>query len=635
MVVMSDLSGSSVRPGPSGYLTGYPLEGGRYVLARTWAAPEMPRPGCVWTHSLVIENADLATLTLGDDLLAAFRRPLGSIAREDYSAPIEVPQGLPLWPRARGKHVSIVLNALYAAPAEQVVVPAGDSAEDQELLLSIWMQQWPRLRRGFGFCTLAGMDRSSKGVRLDVQFVPDLDRSARSRFPGAVLPQEVERADVLDGLARDLEGEDDTRLREFLRKTGGDVDGGRRAMIPLCYLHTALFSGGPPDLVAAVAALENLGRNQARSIRSIVVKLAIEEIDRIEGRVFDFLIDELRNSAVTGWASASRKRFVSLWRKSPSRFFAVVDLGGEFGENLMEVMRSMPLHYIVQGIEANPEISKRVISVRPDVIENADFWRGPAADLGLLARLEDERFGSVAVALIEAGIDAPASLLVPRLDGFALASILGRMEGPTLETWLREVVRDSNRLAAVLASGVALRRTTLVALARLVDPDEVPNDYGDDPWVVAVSSATGRVGQADEEFFAAFLMSRALGDRSRSRAELVRQSYAIVYRALEHIRLPQHVQKLVTHRLNWGGWFGWDECKRLRETVVQLFVGKHLDPGAFGRITSDGKLALSLIDEAARSEHGRRYLAEVRRSLKDSEEKAMRVRADYIATKIR
>lgn len=52
MQVMSDLSGPGVKPGVDGYLTGHPLEGvGKYVLARTWAAPEMPRPGCVWTHS--------------------------------------------------------------------------------------------------------------------------------------------------------------------------------------------------------------------------------------------------------------------------------------------------------------------------------------------------------------------------------------------------------------------------------------------------------------------------------------------------------------------------------------------------------------------------------------------------------
>ena len=38
MLVMSDLSGSGVKPSDKGYLTGYPLERfGKYVLARTWS----------------------------------------------------------------------------------------------------------------------------------------------------------------------------------------------------------------------------------------------------------------------------------------------------------------------------------------------------------------------------------------------------------------------------------------------------------------------------------------------------------------------------------------------------------------------------------------------------------------------
>ena len=64
MVVMSDLSGPGIKPTPSGYLTGYPLSGaGKYVLARTWIAGEMSRPGCVWTHSLIIDNSDLAAVS--------------------------------------------------------------------------------------------------------------------------------------------------------------------------------------------------------------------------------------------------------------------------------------------------------------------------------------------------------------------------------------------------------------------------------------------------------------------------------------------------------------------------------------------------------------------------------------------
>ncbi len=52
---MSDLSGSNIVAGFEEYLTGYPLESANmYVFAKTWYAAEMPRPGCVWTHTVFV-----------------------------------------------------------------------------------------------------------------------------------------------------------------------------------------------------------------------------------------------------------------------------------------------------------------------------------------------------------------------------------------------------------------------------------------------------------------------------------------------------------------------------------------------------------------------------------------------------
>ena len=60
---MSDLSGSSVINGFQDYLTGYPLSSlNAYALAKTWYAPEMSRPGCVWTHTFVIAASVLARI---------------------------------------------------------------------------------------------------------------------------------------------------------------------------------------------------------------------------------------------------------------------------------------------------------------------------------------------------------------------------------------------------------------------------------------------------------------------------------------------------------------------------------------------------------------------------------------------
>lgn len=222
MVVMSDLSGPGVKAGTSGYLTGYPLEGaGKYVLARTWGAPEMPRPGCVWTHSLIMDNADLAAMTSAEDLIMAFRRPSDPSIKSDYAAPVDITVGIrasrPVqMDRARG-----LLTALYAAPEQGVVAEVDQSEEDELLVTAIWMQQWPRLRRGFGFCTLAGTDRSGKGVALDLQLVRSPDWQARSKFPNAVTPAELTAEPALEQLVADLRGSDVTQIRDFCAGPAG------------------------------------------------------------------------------------------------------------------------------------------------------------------------------------------------------------------------------------------------------------------------------------------------------------------------------------------------------------------------------------------------------------------------------
>lgn len=67
------------------YITAYPLkESNYYVIAKSWYAYEMSRPGCVWTHSLLVNPNKL---NISDDLCALaslFRRP--SEEGEDFLA---------------------------------------------------------------------------------------------------------------------------------------------------------------------------------------------------------------------------------------------------------------------------------------------------------------------------------------------------------------------------------------------------------------------------------------------------------------------------------------------------------------------------------------------------------------------
>lgn len=76
MSVLSDWTGFRNELGEDSYMTFYPLSNGeKYAFAKTWYAEEMERPGCVWTHTLIVDlkemdrNFDFRVL---DDY---FRRP--------------------------------------------------------------------------------------------------------------------------------------------------------------------------------------------------------------------------------------------------------------------------------------------------------------------------------------------------------------------------------------------------------------------------------------------------------------------------------------------------------------------------------------------------------------------------------
>lgn len=77
MSYLSDWSGY-VNPydKDTSYITAYPLADSQsYVIAKSWYADEMSRPGCVWTHSLVVKLDGIGQKVNFYNLLKLFRRP--------------------------------------------------------------------------------------------------------------------------------------------------------------------------------------------------------------------------------------------------------------------------------------------------------------------------------------------------------------------------------------------------------------------------------------------------------------------------------------------------------------------------------------------------------------------------------
>ncbi len=154
LLVMSDLSGPSFRVGFESYITGYPLAaGGFYCLARTWYAAELPRPGCVWTHTILVSDSDLARIQDFRGVLSQFRRPSSLGDLDAYGRRITVRPIEPKPYNLDSGTSSLLLHLLYGSLLRAVVLTSESSQGYEELAIAVINQQWPRLRRSFSFCT--------------------------------------------------------------------------------------------------------------------------------------------------------------------------------------------------------------------------------------------------------------------------------------------------------------------------------------------------------------------------------------------------------------------------------------------------------------------------------------------------
>ena len=631
MLVMSDVSGPNASIARDGYITGYPLsESGVYALARTWAATEMTRPGCVWTHTLLLDFAELAALPQMMFLQRAFRRPINNPADWNLDKPIYIEDTgeISVSGFDRG-YLERLLWALYAEPKNRIVAPNLASSEIVALIL--WGQQWPRLRRSFRFCTLAFDDRSIDGSPFDLQFIPARERSVRSRFSGVVDAEKVRplKANWMDAALLDLLGEKQTSLRKFLREVGGDLAGGREAFAPLCELYHLMpqFGDRQASVDEALVLVEELFESaQANSLRAIFVSAIAKHPAAMGGRALSFVIDHLDLLDADSLRNASAPIGRAIWAQSPERLVELLN-GMQPARMIAENgLASLPTRVLIQGLERAPSSIPTVLSIRPEIAAQADLWSiaAPWTEAGLrIVAAKTSQPTDILSAMLAARRDDLAQSAVRVFGDAAVlnfvcdwASLVGvEAQRHKLNSWLAASTLDADTVASVLSNRPSFQLSLLSLIARQTYSDFVPNLLGEDPWWSCVRQAKEEIDDTASQYLSAYLLARALGSRSRNQADLIAYAFDNVYIPASQSRLSSEAWRILEPRLPRSWFFDWDYCQKLRDGLAEAFVDRELPPEIFGRVTGDDKVFEQLSRVIARSGRGRRYLRKVIASL--------------------
>ena len=173
MDILSDLSGPDMVEGFDGYFSGYFLENEQMiVLAKTWYASEMTRPGCVWTHSLLFQLDDIAELSQYSDVLPSFFvRPVSYGSYNDYSSPFVADSMTHSCKKKDKKKLQYLLWVILGhEPPNMITAQFSDEYINE--LLFIWLTCYKEIPQGYSFITGSMSIRSDGGQTINLQFVP-------------------------------------------------------------------------------------------------------------------------------------------------------------------------------------------------------------------------------------------------------------------------------------------------------------------------------------------------------------------------------------------------------------------------------------------------------------------------------
>lgn len=362
---MSDLLTTRLLEDDGSYLIGYPLKPqNAYVIARTWAAREMPRPGSVWTHSLVVDYQTLALLEDPCRLLGLLRRPSGR-ALSEFSKPISLPDWdqvgpLPLSPT----RVRTALLSVYSAEAARVIaLTAGTREEDEQLVMALWRQMWPALRRDTAFFSFV-----DEAPLVDASCVIHFDANRST----AVTISQRHKIDAVDVLARDLPERSQTSLRAFLARHAFDAAEPRAAVLPLVGLWEVLKGGDAVAILSALAgALPHANPNR-------LLRTGLEHVVKggASSSTFVDVLERFGKLPVAGrleWLAASP------FQRDVTDVGVLLDSSAPFpigtlGSAIFEGLASTAPVETLAAAPCRGETADRLLKIRPDLLEEASYW---------------------------------------------------------------------------------------------------------------------------------------------------------------------------------------------------------------------------------------------------------------------
>ncbi len=630
VLTLSDLATASGEVG-SGYWTGVPLTQSKcYALIRTWLAPEMPRPGCAWSHVLYIKFSDMGRIPDLGAVGRLTRYPAWPLALVGYQSPLDFEvQG------HESASEQLFTRVLALQVLRRIYLGGVTNRQDvsraslEAVTFEIWSQQWPRLRRSFSFRTTGqGFYPRSVGDLTTERVESELP----AQTAGELDPRGWEAAAI-----EDLFDTHGGEFRQFVWRYGSDVRQGRDRFVFLAGMFVAMRSKtlvGPE----VRALLDRLSRELSDPADGKLLKQHIMAAGQARFSLvppcdgLEILEFYSRSGKASGLPAPDEGLLETLgndWPVGSDRLLrvtsALLDEKEPFGDQLARrIARVAKAGSLLSDGAGYPNVLRIAVSEEPSLLDDK-----------AIGSLEPSLIGELLQSVPDG--DDLGHRMVDRLFGINDAEIAQIMARKAPDAVLRRLISDLSAAArgasevkgsAWLAAGrrVAAAVDPSTALDRVAKLSELAAwcwlfDYSTtvgrrlpiSTWAAAFSRSTNDVGNSEKISVYAYAFILASVRPERGCETLLELTFAPLHHAILRNALTPRARALLESYLPPLAWWkNWDMGVRLKQGVVNAFVGGQLDVSSFLRLTSNTYDMEQLVELAEDTQAGRRYLGQLR-----------------------
>lgn len=642
MLRLSDMSGLSMTKGFETYLTGYPLvDGDVYVLARTWYASEISRPGCVWTHSLMIKSSDLISITASRELLSLFVRPEGNWDRSNYSTPIIYTPNKETVSDEYGLQDSLgtgdMLFSLYEYPQKQIFISTDETISKRENnILKIWDLQWSNLRSNFSLCTGAIESRSSTELIFDLQLIPNRNQiSTQRKNPDGIFLQDLNHSyenypEWVRYLVKQLGNSKELSvLKKYLDIVGTDIPGNRLYYSKLIYIYYKITKSQKNLIMILSELLEFVEKNFPSYKEALYLKnfLFGEQIESSsinisyvsEGDLLKELCTTRNYQSLDPQHIRIPQRAQKLLKQEPDMALNLLNkildskpnpLGESFVRAFFDVVNTEKMYSLANYSDQTLHL---ILYNYPSLAIDARIWSKYSSKreeiletLLSSPELKEEGLIQIVHAALEERLDGLIVKLLHKNTKISVFAILDWLQyksdklskEDTNFEWKYQIASKPDLIIGWLkeANWNINAAKALCSFVGFLNPHDFSNldiDFWEDKLL------TQGLTQTEKIRLFAFIFSLGIRSNAEKAAKLVSTSFLVVYNAARDSNLGYESWAQISDMLPEVPWYQtWDKCERLRRGFLDQFFEKDWDPIYFFQGSDQEDLFIRLIQYA-------------------------------------